>query len=472
MLAGALHTPFIDTPLIQNRPIGGGREALSGHDEMLDNGQGGESAGCQIDTVRDVLSALESRALSPQCPNATYACKAVASIRKNCGNPDVPFDDRFVAAWISRMQAAGMAASSVRRYVEAARALYRRDYPSGRAFDGLDNALAAPRAMVDFSALRRAAARNGEMRARLRVALDAFLVDVYSGARLGTSGLVTLLKDDCAALPVQAQAIVETYASPRRRYAFPLAQGRRTDASIARTLAVATSAALRLAGIVASDTAATPSEIAAECSRIACAGAASLQEAADAILDIHPRWYAMHMRRGMAVETAEERLRDAFGASAATYYPCREVVCRTAEGRLATTLQPFIPGVLFFRVSPQLIPEVFRHVGDIAWGYRSAPATDAPYAAIPEASMLVFQRMVCIFTPDMTLRPLDPATRLIPGRRVRITGGVMAGYEGIVRDIPASGDSPLTRLFRLEFGHDFGFEWTADIPEALIQPLN
>ncbi len=48
----------------------------------------------------------------------------------------------------------------------------------------------------------------------------------------------------------------------------------------------------------------------------------------------------------------------------------------------------------------------------------------------------------------------------------------MAGYEGIVRDIPASGDSPLTRLFRLEFGHDFGFEWTADIPEALIQPLN
>jgi len=485
MPVGIRHNSLIDAPLTLLDNIKGGREALPVSSGML----GGDGKACVIAnqeiTATQMLAAFESEIASGRCRNIGYSRRALSSLCKSVADGRTTFGKALLLHWHDDMRAKGLRASTIRGYLEAMQALYRRVVPGGTLFRDVRVAIApityyeeTPAPAVSVDALRRAALREEKMPAALRLALDIFLFNVYNGGIFSTVDLVDMRASDCLDMPQQARDIAAAYAAPRRKYVFPLAQGRRTSASIARTTTPLIVSALHIAGIYR-DAVADIARIASACWRTAAkqAGTAAaaptpetLRAVADNILDTRPHWYAMRLRQRVHPDDVTARLSHS-PITVDTYYPCREIVRRSNAG-MQTHNEAFIAGVLFFRTRPQALAPLFRLIGDIAWGYRTTSAADAPYASIPDADMLIFQRMVCVFTPDMTIGPLRDHSTLQPGRRVRITGGVMAGYEGTIHDVPhGDGASSLTRIFRLRISHDFGFEWTVQVPEALIQPL-
>lgn len=457
MLTGSAHTTHSATPLSADTACKGGRKELPDRAEMLGHDSAAQAPDSTTITCRDVLAALESELTQPRCGNREHCRRAVASLRKCTTDASAPFDHAALRRWA----ASGLSASTLSRYTDALRAMCRRA--------GIDTALfgciraesaAAPAPAFRLDALRRAAERGIDAPAPVRMAMDALLLAVYAGG-LTAQQLIDLRFDACDAMPAQARAIVEAYRAPRRRYVFPLSQGRLADASIARRLRLHMAAALRMAGIMpdaAPDADHAPAIHAALAAR--CAG--TRRSVADTIRDMQPRWYAMRLRPQASIHT----LLAATAPFAATYYPCRETV-RRDSGRLTTSSEPYIPGVLFFRTTPDRLAPLFAAVGSLAWGYRLSAAPQAPYAPIQDHAMLTFQRMVAVFTPDMHPGPIT-AEPLTPGRRVRVAGGIMEGYEGTIHDTAPGSDR---RIFRLHLIGDFGFQWTADVPESLIQPL-
>lgn len=457
MLTGSAHTTHSATPLSADTACKGGRKELPERTEMLGNDRYTQFTGAPILTCREMLSALESELAQPQCGNRGHCRRAVASLRKSIVDTSAPFDHNVLLHWA----ASGLSASTAGRYLDALQAMCRRIGADTGMFGRIRAEIAGtPAPAFDLKALRRAAERGIDAPAPVRMAMDALLLGIYAGG-LTAAQLVALRFDACATMPPQALTIVETYRAPRRRYVFPLSQGRLADATIARRLRLHMAAALRMAGIMpdaAPDADHAPAIHAALAAR--CAG--TRRSVADTIRDMQPRWYAMRLRPHTRIHT----LLAATAPFAATYYPCRETVSR-ADGRLTTASEPYIPGVLFFRTTPDKLHPLFAAVGNLAWGYRTSAAPHAPYAAIPDHAMLTFQRMVAVFTPDMHPGPLT-AEPLTPGRRVRVAGGIMEGYEGTIHDAAPGTDR---RIFRLHLIGDFGFQWTAEVPESLIQPL-
>ncbi len=58
--------------------------------------------------------------------------------------------------------------------------------------------------------------------------------------------------------------------------------------------------------------------------------------------------------------------------------------------------------------------------------------------------MANFQRCIGQFTPDVKVELSDLGTKLACGRKVRVVGGIMQGYEGEIIDVE---DDPGKRVF-------------------------
>jgi hypothetical protein len=132
---------------------------------------------------------------------------------------------------------------------------------------------------------------------------------------------------------------------------------------------------------------------------------------------------------------------------------------------------PYIPGLLFFKIGENNIAPLFREIGDLAWCYRERPSQDAPYSIIPRSEMERFQRFVGKFTDDVEIS-LSGKESLGIGRRVRITGGLMEGYEGEIYDIEESKDSTGRRMFQLNLSSDQALRWTVSIEDIYIEPID
>ena len=83
-----------------------------------------------------------------------------------------------------------------------------------------------------------------------------------------------------------------------------------------------------------------------------------------------------------------------------------------------------------------------------------------------------FQRFVGKFTDDVEIS-LSGKEELGIGRRVRITGGLMEGYEGEIYDIEESKDSTTgRRMFQLNLSSDQALRWTVSIEDIYIEPID
>lgn len=197
-----------------------------------------------------------------------------------------------------------------------------------------------------------------------------------------------------------------------------------------------------------------------------------IRRVADSLLDFGPAWHVMRLRARVTPDDIRQRIHATLPRllpHISFYYPMRRIA-RKEDRKITYTEQPYLPGVLFFRTRRDNVARLMRQIGDAAWAYRTANTPDAPYSVIPRRQMLLFQSVTGGLTDDINLT-LSDHKDLGPGRRVRITAGVMQGYEGVIYDHGADTPDGL-RTFTLDLSADTTLRWQVQIPETSIQPID
>ena len=301
-----------------------------------------------------------------------------------------------------------------------------------------------------------------------------------------------------------AEMVDRQRVSCRRQYVFDLGQCRRRPAQIIRELDAALGHAGRSWGVFADGDGSAVGKIKAlwgafarkagvapavaravignlppECAWLSPVRAAEIDDAgrmaaicrvADFINPAAPRWHVMRLRRGVTPDdicaTVGEGTETSLytSPSVALYYPTRRVARREGK-KLTFHDEPFLPGILFFRTRTDRVAAVMASMADKAWCYRTVNTPDAPYAVIPDAEMERFRKYTGCLPPDANVALADTRT-LGPGTRVRVTGGVMEGYEGVVY---GRGED-LT--FALRLTTDTALKWTVSVAADMVEPLD
>lgn len=178
-----------------------------------------------------------------------------------------------------------------------------------------------------------------------------------------------------------------------------------------------------------------------------------------------PRWFAMHIRKGVDFDDLRRDIAEAVHPAPELYYPC-ETIRRRLGKRTVVEDHPFIASTAFFRTRQELIMPMFHAIGDKAWCYRLSNSPGSPYAVIPQADMKRFQAAVGIFTPDIELHPIGELTPR-PGEKVIVVSAGYSGREGEVEEVMDSGSGSI--LYRVRLTTDQGYEWRVDLDPRQLE---
>lgn len=191
---------------------------------------------------------------------------------------------------------------------------------------------------------------------------------------------------------------------------------------------------------------------------------------ADVINDNTPRWFAMKLRKGIDFERVKKSIVKELPGRLETmelFYPTRTTY-RDKGGKKVKEETPYIPDLLFFKTQYNKIRSLFGKIGDLAYCLKDNRFTDGRYSIISQEEMTNFMKCVGQFTDDIRLQLVDAGRGLGKGCMVRITGGVMKGYKGKIEDIH---DDKGTRLFFLQVTNEQALNWTAEVEDVFIEPL-
>ncbi len=359
----------------------------------------------------------------------------------------------------------------------------------------------------------------------LRLGVDALLLALHLGGR-SLSQIAALRIAECRELlvtlneasSVEAEAdggepedsaslsaIVERYARPRAAYLLPLSQSQRPPRTILRHLSESITAALRLVGIKATDFAdSTPAYLwgmlAMRCGVSATEVGGALADPGIFALAIDkdevqptadtPRseiqslvsrslatdaacWYAMQLRPHVEYRALEARMQARKLSFSRIFYPMEEVVRRIGH-RLHRSHRPVVAGLLFFQTRPARLPDLFYHIGDLAWGYRTSRRPRAPYAIIPHSSIVRYQQAIGKFTDAVERHP-HGTLEIKSGDPVQITGGDLCGHQAIfqreLRTIGRGAAAHERLTYRLLLTAHNQITWTVDLDPRLIAPI-
>lgn len=447
-------------------------------------------------------------------PNQDYISeRALASLESGVKNKEAAFDLTTLKVWISDMLRIGRTYSTQKRYLGKIHALY--CAINGKGPD-TEEMFAAATALLskedertvtsDFSEnielLRQAARRPAYKNTSFLLYLRIFLYSLYN-AGVDIRSILALTKTSLPPLCCQARKIVDESISSQRKYVFPLEQGRKSENTIVmETLrkigAVLSSIGLKLDKAFDDSTVAKIWTEAAQMADIddrviaAIAGehtelpaylkmvepavltpeqkAETLSAVADYIHDTTEKWYVMNLRNNKPADI-EERLANAEGCPVKklhTFYPCEKIVVKDGKKKRIEN-RPVIREILFFKTRPEYVKPIFRAIGDLAWCFRANPSNpDSPYSVVNSRQMELFQRCICQFSDDMEIS-ITHSPEIANGQKVRITGGIMEGYEGIVIDSSTDGNN--LRTFGLQLANDSALTWKVDVDERFIQPI-
>jgi len=199
-----------------------------------------------------------------------------------------------------------------------------------------------------------------------------------------------------------------------------------------------------------------------------------LDKVAEHVCPHNEHWHVMRLRNSVTPDDIKDRAESrnpALFKKLTLYYPTREMVFKENR-KIIRREVPYIPRLLFFRIGDDKIVPLFREIGDLAWCYKERNATGSPYSVIPRSDMERFQRYVGKFTPDVQVELADRKSLGI-GRRVRITGGLMEGYEGVIHDVADAPDKVSgCRIFQLNLSSDQALRWTVSIEDIYIEPID
>lgn len=199
-----------------------------------------------------------------------------------------------------------------------------------------------------------------------------------------------------------------------------------------------------------------------------------LRRVAEHVCPHDEQWHVMRLRQSVSVTDIQERGREKLPnlmRRLTLYYPTREIIFKENK-KIIKREVPYIPGLLFFRIGTNQIVPLMREIGDLAWCYKERNSPGANYSVIPRVEMERFQRYVGKFTEDVEME-LASNVSLGIGRRVRITGGMMEGYEGEIQDIEESTENGCRRrLFQLNISSDQALRWTVSIEDVYIEAID
>ena len=489
------------------RSAAGGRKPVSVADGLSRGVVCGKSADSQLnggDGFRLNVVTAEAEAKDAMTRRACRSFLASGA----CGASE---DD--LRPWLSDMLWHGIAPATRKRYFGRLHSLYL-DFRRGvtpaddpfeavrEVFDAAGAICAAP-GDAQLKAVRVLAARCMAADGSVATLSRIFMFMLYdAGTPLAD---VAGMKFDMPrpACDQMAEIIDRQRVSCRRQYVFDLGQCRRRSAQIIRELDAALSHAgrswgvfadgdgsavgkikalwgafARKAGVAPAVARAVMGDLPPECAWLSPVRAANIDEAdrmavicrvADFINPAAPRWHVMRLRRGVTPDDISATVGEGTDASpdsspsVALYYPTHRVARREGK-KLTFHDEPFLPGILFFRTRTDRVAAVMARMADKAWCYRTVNTPDAPYAVIPDVEMERFRKYTGCLTPDADVALADART-LGPGTRVRITGGVMEGYEGVVY---GRGED-LT--FALRLTADTALKWTVSVAADMVEPL-
>lgn len=462
-------------------------------------------ADSHIFDLNHTLSLLREKAYGyPQATSRNYL-KAIAAFEAFTATytADISgFSEEMLADWFVGMVVTGHTRKTALQYINSLSAVC-----SAINFDGISivpfTSIKAkikklntdlPDCLINpysFSRLLQLIRTADRLPDNLRLTADIMILSLLNPS-MSLTDIIRLEKEDIDSLSTASRDIVTPYISPRRKYLLPLGQSGKTpkqlrdslDASIlqllrSRNIATFGDAKPTLdsywayAAIISGST---------PCSTVSALGHIPpglpalmvcprseyqrTMPAAEAILLSNPlQWHAMRLRPGVKFTTLTDRLSLLSTTAPELFYPCIEIARRIGK-KLVYSNRPLIADIVFFRSRITDIPQLFRHIGDIAWCYRQSNAKGDTYASIPDASMLEFQTTIGLFTADMQLYPLG-AIDLQPDDIVEVVGDMFAGRQGRVEcSIPGA-----PTIYRLIIWGDNGLEWRADVDSRLIKKI-
>lgn len=168
-------------------------------------------------------------------------------------------------------------------------------------------------------------------------------------------------------------------------------------------------------------------------------------------------WYALRLLPGAILADQSFNGLD-------IYNPSVEIARRVGS-RMAVQARSAIHGVVFLRTSGSAVPNIAKRLRASARFY----TVDSSPAIIPDAEMYCFRRTIGLLGDSMEFLPLNRSAWQC-GRKVRITDGPFAGYEGLLLDVTAP-DGTLLRDIPVSLISTFGFTVRATIPDIYISPL-
>lgn len=192
---------------------------------------------------------------------------------------------------------------------------------------------------------------------------------------------------------------------------------------------------------------------------------------ADHINNNTARWFVMKLRRGVSVEDIKERMAGKIPGmlnSILFFYPTYPEMHKEGRKHVVDEI-PYLPNILFFKIKSNKVRPLFANIGDLAWCFKSSISPDSEYAVISNKQMSNFQQCIGRFTADIKMELVDIQQTFEKGRKVKVVGGIMAGYEGEILDVEGE---PGKRVFFLSISGNKEARWTAHVDDVFIRPLD
>lgn len=178
-----------------------------------------------------------------------------------------------------------------------------------------------------------------------------------------------------------------------------------------------------------------------------------------------PKWYAMHLRRGVCFSDIRQEILDRIKPVPELFYPV-ESIRKKLKGKTKVIEQPFISQTVFFKSYPENVLPMFSEIGDKAWCIKVSSNSDAPYAVIPRNEMLRFQQAIGVFSSDTEVHPLGSLVPK-PGETVIL---IQAGYDGREAKVEEVLQNDCgTVLFRIKLATDYGYEWRTTVDARMVE---
>lgn len=491
---------------------------MRGRDDLnatpLDVHPAGTTSASEIQhlTIGNLISAVESTITGE--PNGSITWKAASSFIHTLRKypTSTPFTDNHLGAWIATLLQQDYSRTTIERYLTKISAIYTEVTGSttpSEAFTTIRKqlkSLPVVRYTVDsgtINRLRQLASDHSQPSSLPSIPLKALIYLLYNPISRPVD-LINLRFDNLPILPQQTEEIIDGLRDPKRKYVFPLNQGKKRDGQIERELNSAMSMILSRIGIantsspvdtirslwaaIASQTAVLPDEIAAilpstssSASYLSMVRPAQLADyekeeiifrVADAINPVRSRWHVMKLRTAIRPEHVKDRIATLLPdiAKHIIYYYPTHLQVRTVGKKKLTEEVPYLPDHLFFKLRDDRMTRLFSNIGDLAWCYRVSNRPDSPYSVIPQYEMGAFQQFLGILSSDIEVELVNPKT-LTVGTEVSVQGGIFAGHHGTIKDIIHPSSPTSSRTYILTISENTALKCTIKITDTLVKAI-